>query len=191
MFEDLKNYREVGDFDLLSPTLNTAGLFDAELLRAAIQERQSAGSRHLGLEIHAMELLNQSVMEVIWYALHEEKMQKPGSLAILAPESLRTLFAPFESLNGFLFFASETQMISWSMHHHEEVPELNLQRSPRTISVEAVKESVKVAVPPAKPVVAPVSKTAPKSPTFNSKKQLYMVLALIMVLLLIILGIFL
>lgn len=138
MFEDLKNYREVGDFDVLSPTLNEDGLFDAALFQQALDSRIEAGSRHLGLEIQDAQWLNQAVMEVIWFFLQKSERQYPGAFAVLAPESLREIFKAFLPLGGFVFFATETQMISWSMQHHEEKPEMELPTPPMTLHVESV-----------------------------------------------------
>lgn len=124
MFETLKNYREVGDFDVLSPTLDDHGYFSKDLLSQAIQERVQAKCRHLGLEITQIELLNQPIMEVLWFYLQDESKQKPGSFAILGNAQIKEAFTPFLSLKGFLFFNSEAEMISWSLVHHDDETEI-------------------------------------------------------------------
>lgn len=159
MFEDLKNFREVGDFDLLSPTMNSNGIFDSALLRNALSDRQKAGCRHIGLELNGIQGLSQEVMEVLWYFLQEPNHQKPGSLAILGPADLKTVFAPFFDLKGFLFFAHETEMIAWSLHHHEESADMEVATPPRTIVTEAVTTQA-VQSPKSSPVTS-----SPKSPT--------------------------
>lgn len=61
----LKNYREVGSFDLLSPPLNPLGLIDGHTLELHMSELIQSGSRHIVLDASGLESLYSDTLTIL------------------------------------------------------------------------------------------------------------------------------
>lgn len=111
----LKNYREVGSFDLLSPPLTPIGLIDGHTLGLQIKELFESGSRHIVLDCSGLEFLYSDTLTILGQAykiLHSQS----GSLGLMSSsQSIAETVKKSELANLLTIYPVETDLIQASM----------------------------------------------------------------------------
>lgn len=111
----LKNYREVGSFDLLSPPLTPIGLIDGHTLGLQIKELYESGSRHIVLDCSGLEFLYSDTLTILGQAykiLHSQS----GSLGLMTSStSIAETVKKSELANLLTIYPIETDLIQASM----------------------------------------------------------------------------
>lgn len=108
----LKNYREVGSFDLLSPPLSPLGLIDGQTLELHMNELIQSGSHHIVLDASGLESLYSDTLTIL--AKSHSLIQ--GSLGIMtASPSITESIAKSELAHLVSIYPVETDLIQASM----------------------------------------------------------------------------
>lgn len=111
----LKNYREVGLFDLLSPPLTPIGLVDGQLLGAQIKELIESGSLQIVLDCSGLDFLYSDTLTILAQA-HQILQHKNGTLGIMSTsESIVNSINKSALADLMTIYPVETDLIQASM----------------------------------------------------------------------------
>ena len=111
----LKNYREVGSFDLLSPPLTPIGLVDGQILGTHIKQLVESGSRHVVLDCSGLEFLYSDTLTILAQA-HQVLELHEGTLGLMTSSASIVDVVDKSALADLLtIYPVETDLIQASM----------------------------------------------------------------------------
>ncbi len=115
---ELKNYREVGIFDLMSAPLNPIGAFDAEQFKKDVRDllEKKADEKFLAVDLTGLDFVYSDAYNA-YLQFHEEMSNRGGMFALLTNNNIIVDGLKKAGLNKKLkIFASEEDMMSFSLH---------------------------------------------------------------------------
>ena len=111
----LKNYREVGSFDLLSPPLTPLNLVDGQLLNVQLSELIESGAHHIVLDCSGLDYLYSDTLTVLGHA-HEVLLLNEGTLGVMtANDSIASSIRSSHLASILTIYPVETDLIQASM----------------------------------------------------------------------------
>ncbi len=111
----LKNYREVGSFDLLSPPLTPLNLVDGQLLNVQLSDLIESGSHHIVLDCSGLEYLYSDTLTVLGHA-HEVLLVNEGTLGVMtANDTIASSIRSSQLASILTIYPVETDLIQASM----------------------------------------------------------------------------
>ncbi len=119
--EELKNFREVGYFDLLNPPLTPVGTIDAQRLDAVLRVLVEEGRIRVILDLSGLDFLYSDTLSVISKCLDLYKQYK-GHLGVLTSEG--NILASIKQARldqDLLIFAQEPEIITFSLDEEEQI----------------------------------------------------------------------
>lgn len=122
--EDLKNYREVGELDLMSPPLNPMGQIDAQKLRNQIDALRADGHKKIVLDLSGLRFVYSDTLNVLGDTFKHDDFSTNDFLGALT--DCDEIIESLEELNqraNFNIFLRETDMMTWSLSNELETSE--------------------------------------------------------------------
>ena len=115
----LKNYREVGVFDLLSAPLNPIGAFDAESFKVDVQTLIDNGSKYIAVDLSGIDFLYSDAYNALM--LFQKKLiPVDGIIGLLTSDHVIVDGLRRAGLDkSILIFDQETAIIDYSIHLQE------------------------------------------------------------------------
>lgn len=120
--EDLKNYREVGELDLMSPPLNSMGRIDAQKLRNQIDSLRESGHEKIILDLSGFRFIYSDTLNVLGDTIKAENFSTQVFLGALT--DCDEVIESLEELNqrpNFNIFIREKDMMTWSLSSELEI----------------------------------------------------------------------
>lgn len=124
--EDLKNYREVGELDLMSPPLNPMGQIDAQKLRNQIDALRASGHKKIVLDLSGLRFVYSDTLNVLGDTFKHDDFSTDDFLGALT--DCDEIIESLEELNqraNFNIFLRETDMMTWSLSFELEANEIS------------------------------------------------------------------
>lgn len=121
---ELKKYREVGIFDLLSAPLNPIGAFDAEQFKKDVHQllEQKPDERFLAVDLLGLDFVYSDAYNA-FLQFQEEMSKNGGMFALLADNKMILDGLKKAGLDKkFKIFALEADMMSFSLQSQPEAP---------------------------------------------------------------------
>lgn len=121
---ELKNYREVGIFDLMSAPLNPIGAFDAEQFKKDVRDllEKKADEKFLAVDLTGLDFVYSDAYNA-YLQFQEEMSNRGGMFALLTNNNIIVDGLKKAGLNKKLkIFASEEDMMSFSLHAQAPAP---------------------------------------------------------------------
>ena len=149
---ELKNYREVGFFDLMSAPLNPIGAFDAEQFKKDVREllEAKAEEKFLAVDLTGLDFVYSDAYNA-YLQFQEEMVNRGGMFALLTNNSTIIDGLKKAGLDRKLkIFASEEDMMSFSLHAQAPAadPDVAPAVASQNVSSAGLDETTSV-VPPA------------------------------------------
>jgi hypothetical protein len=146
MFQNLKFYREVGLFDLISPPIHEDGRWDSAFLEQCFQQRLTSGVRFLGLDLNGVLDFPVATLRLLREVQQQVRPERGHVVVLGANDVCSKILEPLKETAGLLLFQREEELIAWSFQNPEgqafgtdivqelalETPESNLVEATNT-----------------------------------------------------------
>lgn len=116
----LKNYREVGIFDLLSAPLNPIGAFDAEQFKKDVRALLDSQpeDKFVAVDLTGLDFLYSDAYSAL-LQFHQELSVRGGIIAVLSDNKIVVDGLRKSGLDKSVrIFANDSEMMSFSLHSH-------------------------------------------------------------------------
>lgn len=147
----LKNYREVGNFDLLSAPLNPIGAFDAEQFKKDVREllAEKQDEKFLAVDLTGLDFVYSDAYNA-FIQFQQEMSSRGGMFAVLTNNKIIVDGLKKAGLDKTIkVFAFESDMMSFSLHAQapEQTAEVVdvVEPEPTAVASQNIKSDIKAA----------------------------------------------
>ncbi len=148
----LKNYREVGNFDLLSAPLNPIGAFDAEQFKKDVREllAEKEDEKFLAVDLTGLDFVYSDAYNA-FIQFQQEMSSRGGMFAVLTNNKIIVDGLKKAGLDKTIkVFSFEADMMSFSLHaqapaQNEEILETVEESEPAAVASQNIKSDIKAA----------------------------------------------
>jgi hypothetical protein len=191
--EDLKNYREVGELDLMSPPLNPMGQIDAQKLRNQIDLLRGNGHKKLVLDLSGLRFIYSDTLNVLGDTFKHDDFSNNDFLGALTDcDEIIESLGELNQRANFNIFVRETDMMTWSLSSIIDEKVNSVEKEPviekPTISVKTIKTVEETVLKPEELSSKVYSKNLDLNSTTGGGKSLIILWVLLIFALLGVLG---
>lgn len=147
----LKNYREVGNFDLLSAPLNPIGAFDAEQFKKDVREllAEKQDEKFLAVDLTGLDFVYSDAYNA-FIQFQQEMSSRGGMFAVLTNNKIIVDGLKKAGLDKTIkVFSFESDMMSFSLHAQapEQTTEVVdvVEQEPTAVASQNIKSDIKAA----------------------------------------------
>ncbi len=148
----LKNYREVGNFDLLSAPLNPIGAFDAEQFKKDVRDllAEKQDEKFLAVDLTGLDFVYSDAYNA-FIMFQQEMSSRGGMFAVLTNNKIIVDGLKKAGLDKTIkVFSFEADLMSFSLHvqapaQSEEVMEASEPESPAAVASQNINSDIKTA----------------------------------------------
>jgi anti-anti-sigma factor len=113
---ELKNYREVGTYDVLNAPLNPIGAFNAEQFKKEVQDLIEQGSRNIVIDLGTLDFLYSDAFNA-FMTIQTQLALKQGQFGILTADDDVTKSLEHAGVAGMVhIFRDETELMGHSLN---------------------------------------------------------------------------